>query len=399
MTGALGTALHGAPAKFRTGLVDVAPGICAWLQPNGDWSESNAGLVIGDGAAALIDTAWDLALTRRLLEAVGQRTAEPITTLIATHGDGDHVNGFELVPGARLVASRATAADIAHERPAGLRRSALGARLLSRIAFGRPRRFGDYVASMMEPFDFRGIALRTPDQTFERSLTLDVGGHRVDLRRLGPAHTSGDTIVHLPESEVVFAGDLLFTGVTPNAWSGTIDRWRRALHAIGELGPRVIVPGHGPLSGLAELEMLDRYWAWLTDQALRRLAHGTSVYETARQIVLSPAFAAQPWATWECPERTVMNVEMLARDRVQPHRPITHRERPALMWKVARLHHELQGHAARRRSHGSVAQGVESRHGPALICERGRAMRRRLILLAALPLVVVAPLTPTTAAA
>lgn len=89
----------------------------------------------------------------------------------------------------------------------------------------------------MAPFDFRGIRLRTPDRTFDRTLTLDIGGQRLDLWHLGPAHTCGDTIIHVPEHDVVFAGDLLFTGVTPNSWSGTIDNWLRALDTIAALSP------------------------------------------------------------------------------------------------------------------------------------------------------------------
>lgn len=342
MTSSPPLSLHGTPAKYETGLVDVAPGICAWLQPNGDWSESNVGLVIGDGAAALIDTAWDLPLTRRILEAVRQRTTEPLTTVIATHGDGDHVNGLQLIPEAELVVSVGTAADMAHESPGGLRRSYLGARFLRTFAPGPPRRFGDYVASMMDPFDFRGITIRTPDRTFNGTLTMEVGGALMELRHLGPAHTAGDTIVHLPEQDVVFAGDLLFTGVTPNSWSGTVSGWLRAIDEIGALGPRVIVPGHGPLSGTDELELLGAYWRWLEHRTYRALDGGASVYDAAREIVLSEAFAAQPWSAWECPERTVLNVEIIARSRAEPVRPITHRQRPGLMWQVARLHHELR---------------------------------------------------------
>ena len=341
-TPAATASLHGTPAKFQAGLVDIAEGTCAWLQPNGDWSESNAGLIVGDGEAALVDTAWDLPLTRRILDAVADRTTQRLTTLIATHGDGDHIFGAQLIPAAEFVASANTATDMREERPGSLHRSAIGARLLRTAAVGPPRRFGAYIASMMEPFDFRGITVRLPDRTFDRSLSLDVGGRTVELRRLGPAHTSGDTIVHLPDTGVVFAGDLLFTGVTPNSWSGTVDGWRRALQSIGELAPAIVVPGHGPISGTPELELLDRYWRWLEHRAHRELDQGASVYETARRIVLHPDFAHEPWGAWECPERTVLNVEIIARGRAQAFRPIAHRERARLMWQVARLHGELR---------------------------------------------------------
>ncbi len=329
--------LHGKPARYETGLVDVAPDTCAWLQPNGDWSESNAGLVIGDGAAALIDTAWDLRLTQRILDAVAERTDAPITAAIATHGDGDHVNGFQLVPGAAFVTSEAAAADLAKERPAGLRRSQLGCTLLRTVGVGAPRRFGTYVGGMLQPFDFSGIKLRAPDRTFTDELDLEVGGRELQLRRLGPAHTAGDTIVHVPSTRTVFAGDLLFTGVTPNSWSGTVDSWRTALERIVELEPEVVVPGHGPVGGLDAVAELDRYWGWLQTQATPLLRDGLSPARAARKIVLSETFRDQPWSTWESVERTVCNVVVIDRTRRGASPYISHRERPRLMWDVAAL--------------------------------------------------------------
>ncbi len=159
----------------------------------------------------------------------------------------------------------------------------------------------------------------------------------MQLRRLGPAHTAGDTVVHIPHARTVFAGDLLFTGVTPNSWSGSVASWRAALDEIAALDPDVIVPGHGPLSTIDDLVQLDRYWGWLDDAARRELAAGASIDETARRIVLSDAFRAEPWSRWACPERTVLNVAIIDRERRGVATAIGHGERPRLMWKVARL--------------------------------------------------------------
>jgi glyoxylase-like metal-dependent hydrolase (beta-lactamase superfamily II) len=334
--------LHGAAPTFASGLVEVAPGAYAWLHPNGDWGESNAGLIVGDRASALIDTAWDLRLTRRLLGDVEAVTTDaPIRHLLLTHADGDHAFGAELVHGAELIASREAAAELAHEHPGALHRSALGARLLARVGLGAPRRFGAYVHWMLGAFDFRGITVRRPDRTFHDTLELTVGGRVVRLRRLGPAHTAGDTIVHLPETRTVFAGDLLFSGVTPNGWAGEIDRWREAIAEIAALAPAAIVPGHGPVSDLADLERLDRYWAWIQERGAALLAAGHSVDETAYRLVTSEEFAAAPWGTWTCPERTVCNVIVVDRARRGLPTAIGVRERPQVLWRVAALAHRL----------------------------------------------------------
>jgi glyoxylase-like metal-dependent hydrolase (beta-lactamase superfamily II) len=67
--------LLGRPARYETGLQDLGGGLHAWLQPNGDLGESNAGLVVGEGESLLIDTLWDLRLTRRMLDAIRPLTA------------------------------------------------------------------------------------------------------------------------------------------------------------------------------------------------------------------------------------------------------------------------------------------------------------------------------------
>ncbi|UUY05623.1 MBL fold metallo-hydrolase [Svornostia abyssi] len=344
MTGPVGT-LREAPARFAGGLTEIAPQTYAWLQPNGDWSESNCGLVVGGDAAVLIDTAWDLRLTRRILAAVADEVGVPIRTVVATHADGDHVNGLQLLPDAEFVCAEAARDELAGENPGALRWSQTGVHLLRRFAIGPPRRFGAYLDWMLSPFEFRGIEVRGPDRTFAGRLQLTVGDRELHLHHLGPAHTAGDTIVHVPDAATVFAGDLLFTGVTPNGWTGPVAGWQAALHAIAALEPEVIVPGHGPVSDLGAVAELDRYWSWLTEHASRLLADGVSVDDAAEAIVRSDAFAAEPWGRWDCPERTVCNIVLIDRARRGVPTHITHRERPLIMWKVARLAARLRAGA------------------------------------------------------
>lgn len=346
MTEQIGT-LRGAPARYAGGLTEIAPQTYAWLQPNGDWSESNCGLVVGGDTAALIDTAWDLRLSRRILQAIADRVDVPVRTVIATHADGDHVNGLQLLPHAEFVCAEAACDELAAERPGELRWSQAGVRLLRRFGVGAPRQFGAYMDWMLGPFEFRDIAVREPDRTFVGQLDVTVGDRDLHLHHLGPAHTHGDTIVHVPDAATVFAGDILFAGVTPNGWSGPVAAWQGALHALAALEPEVVVPGHGPISDLSAVAELDRYWSWLTERATPLLAGGYSVDETAEAIVRSDAFAAEPWGRWDCPERTVCNVVLIDRARRAVPTHIAHRERPALMWKVARLAARLQADTAR----------------------------------------------------
>ena len=304
----------------------------AWIQPNGEWSESNAGLVVGAGESALIDTLTDLPLTRRMLDGFAPVTrAAPIRTLINTHSDIDHVFGNQLVTGAEIVSSRRSAELIRGQKPgsfkgflrmAGVMRSVGGLPLPVVGSLGLPgvprvrlRVIGDYIGDMLGPFDFDGIEVAAPTREFEGDLALDVGGRKVRLVEVGPAHTPGDLIVHVPDAGVVYTGDILFVGSTPVMWAGPVGNWIAAINNLLALDADTYVPGHGPVSGRAEAETVRRYWEWLDASARHRFGLGMSAWEAARDIVLSPEFRDTEWASWFAPERIVINLHTLERER------------------------------------------------------------------------------------
>src|SRR5450759_5058838 len=104
---------------YTKGLHGLGNGCYAWLQPDGSWGLSNSGLVADQGETLLVDTLFDLPHTREMLD--GYRAALPaaskIGTLVNTHSNGDHTFGNQLVAGARMIASRACAEEMAQRRP------------------------------------------------------------------------------------------------------------------------------------------------------------------------------------------------------------------------------------------------------------------------------------------
>lgn len=343
--------LFGDPERYAAGLKRVGSDVHAWLQPNGAWGESNAGLVVGEGESLLIDTLWDLHLTGRMLEAMAPLVADaPIRALVNTHGDGDHWWGNELVGAREIVATEAAAA---HEMQAVTPGSmAALARLGSALAAagwapwlgGRLRASGRFLQGMAAPYDHHAITLTRPTRTFSGRLDLDVGGRKVELIEVGPAHTHGDLIVHVPDARVVFAADVAFIGSTPVMWAGPLEGWLRALDAIEALEPELVVPGHGPVTDLGGLATLRAYWSYLDAATRRRAADATKSAAIARAIVTSGEYAAQPFAAWECPERAVINVHTLFRHRrggSEPRAPAV----VAILAAVGRLAAQLPGRA------------------------------------------------------
>lgn len=105
-------------SSYTLGLHEVGNGCFAYLQPDGGWGYSNAGLVVGEGESLLVDTLFDLKLTQQMLDSmVAATSASPINTVVNTHANGDHCYGNQLVRDATIIASSATAREMSEVPP------------------------------------------------------------------------------------------------------------------------------------------------------------------------------------------------------------------------------------------------------------------------------------------
>jgi cyclase len=348
------TPLGNAPA-FEGGLQEVAERTWAWIQPNGDLGESNSGLIAGEGSSILVDTLWDERLTSRMLEAMeGALERAPIATLVNTHGDGDHWYGNGLVgEGVEIVATEAAAVQMADEPPSMLtkmrplpRIAGLAARVPALPGRTRMRGLAGFGA-MLGHYEFSGIEPRGPSRTFRGMATVEAGGRQADLVAVGPAHTSGDALVWLADERVCFSGDIVFNGVTPIMWAGPATNWIAALERLLLFEPKVIVPGHGPVCGPEAAEQLIAYWRFMLEAVPGALGDTTAdrsapALELAERIVLSGDFRAAPWGSWRGPERNLVNVALIIRERDGRSAPISTRERIALLAQMGVLRERLE---------------------------------------------------------
>ena len=287
-----------APAlvPYTRGLHQVADRVWAWTLPDGGYGWSNAGLVAGDGASLLVDTLFDLALTREMLTAMKPVTDRaPVTDALITHSNGDHTHGNQLLDGSvRIIAAKGTAEEIAHGMPPEMLAMTQTANLGPVATPYARERFGH--------FDFSGIKVRNADETFDRELTIDVGGRQVNLLNLGPAHTAADSVVHVPDAGVLFGGDLLFIGCTPIVWAGPIANWVAACDTMIAMDAPIVVPGHGPVTDPDGIRAVRGYLAHVAEQAEAAYRRGLSWAEAADTIDLGE------YATWLDAERVVVNV-------------------------------------------------------------------------------------------
>ncbi|MFF0588608.1 MBL fold metallo-hydrolase [Streptomyces sp. NPDC003781] len=265
------------PPSATPRLEDLAPGVHAYIQPDGGWCLNNAGVLISDGAVAVVDTAATERRARALRAAIASRTPLEVGTVITTHHHGDHHFGNS------VVAPHATV--VSHE----VTRNEMARRGLAMREVWPATQWGD-------------IRLALPTLTFRDRATLHVGDLTAELIHVGPAHTTSDIVVWLPEQRVLFAGDVLLPGCTPFVLMGSLSGTLEAITRLRALDPAVVVGGHGPVAGPEVLDATRDYLLWVRDIARAGLAAGVSPLRAALDTDLGPYSALRD------PERLVANL-------------------------------------------------------------------------------------------
>jgi len=267
-------------------LVEVADGVHAWIQPDGTWWLNNAGAVTGGDGTLIVDTCATEARTRRFLDAVARATGDAaVRFAVNTHEHGDHTYGNCLLPD--------HVALIGHE----VMREHL---LVDPLIDGCPPAW--------DPLpDWGAVTRRVPTIVTRTDLTVHSGSRRVDLVHPGyAAHTGGDLVAWLPEERVLFSGDLLFVGLTPLVFAGSVGGALASLDWLAGFGPEVVVPGHGPLVTGGDLARVladhERYYRFVLGLAADGRRAGTTPLDLARDADLGE------FAGWADAERIVLNL-------------------------------------------------------------------------------------------
>ncbi|MCC2633228.1 MAG: Cephalosporinase [Ramlibacter sp.] len=210
---------------------------------------SNAGFVVTPAGVVVIDALGSPQLARELLDEIARVTPRPVTHVVVTHYHADHIYGLQEFRkrGARIIAQRG-ALDYIHSDTAASRLRA------SRVE--------------LAPWIDDRTELVVPDQWIDGATDLEVGGVRLRLQPVGPAHTPEDLAVVLPAEGVLFAGDLVFRGRIPFVGQADSRQWIAALDTLLKLEAKVVVPGHGALSTTAreDMQLTRDYLAFLREK-------------------------------------------------------------------------------------------------------------------------------------
>lgn len=271
-------AAHGAWAAPLT-LQPVAPDIwfvqgeAALGTPENRNFISNAGVIVTPAGVVVVDALGSPAVAADLLEAIRRITPLPVRYVILTHYHADHIYGLQVFKdqGATVLAHEAgreyLQSDTAQLRLQATRES-------------------------LAPWVDAETRLVPADRWLRTDETLELGGTRLQLRHVGPAHTPEDLTVFVEEARVLFAGDLAFRGRIPYVGQADSRGWIAALTRLIDSAPAAIVPGHGPMSieALADLRLTRDYLQYLRD-TMGRAAADMQPFEEA--------YAATDWSAYE----------------------------------------------------------------------------------------------------
>ncbi len=192
---------------------------------------SNTGFVVGPQGVVVLDTEIPDAAAKMQVAEIAKVTSEPVSAIVVTHADPDHVGGLLVYPTSTPVLMQENA------------RSEVVASA------------NDPAAPPMYKALYANLAERLPLDTIGSQRTLTLGGVHVALMHFGPAHTAGDIIMYLPDQKIVYGGDILvnYTRFPVIHLGGSSLGWEYSMKALLALDADTYVPGHGPILPKAEL--------------------------------------------------------------------------------------------------------------------------------------------------
>jgi cyclase len=263
----------GGPAAAITGekaeLVKLADGVYAFI---GKRNDANAMVIVTTEGVVLVDTGNNPPETRILQKLVQSVTSQPVRYIVVSQNHGDHVGGTPLFsPPANV---------IAHER------------VFKEWAKWRPFQ----IKAWRKRFAERSAALKDVNPTdtmltFDDHMTLHLGGKTIELIYMDDRYNPGDVAVWLPESGVLHAA---FVGyitrhpdIRPDYSHGTTTGMLKQLEAMIALKPKIVVPAHGPLGGVTDLQALTDYLLAARRKVRAMMSKGLALPEIEKQFNMS----------------------------------------------------------------------------------------------------------------
>ncbi len=278
-------------------VVEVAKNIYAGIQVAPGFAGYSNMMYVAIGEGLVADTLLDIKRTQKMIDLFRQHEGPwPPKYLVNSHADSDHVWGNELFKNSEIIGHK----TLASMSLAGPKQFILA---ISNQSFPKVQR--DFVGIAKE-FDLRDITVTPPSRLISdgETLDLDLNGVPVHIKHLGPAHKESDVIIYLPQQKVLFAGDLVFNGLTPHM-TGTYENVINAYKYMESLKPDIVIPGHDDITDAAQITKTRKYFEMAYKIAKRGYAKGLSPIEAAKEANIGE------YANWHYPGQIMISLNVL----------------------------------------------------------------------------------------
>ncbi|MFV2002517.1 MAG: MBL fold metallo-hydrolase [Paracoccaceae bacterium] len=215
-------ASQGDTAAKRTSFTEIGAGIYAFTAQG----DPNSGVIIGDETVMVIEAQATPRLAQKVIHEIRQVTDKPISHLVLTHYHAVRVLGASAYHADQIIMSDTARTMVAERGQADWDSE-----------FQRfPRLFEGHQSIP---------GLTWPTTTFTGEMSVYLGKRRVNLLQLGRAHTAGDIVIHVPDANVMFSGDIVEYRSACYCGDGHFADWPKTLDAIRAFAPDAIAPGRG----------------------------------------------------------------------------------------------------------------------------------------------------------
>lgn len=264
----------------------ISEGVYAAISPDRSQAGSNAGFIVGSAAVLVVDTFVDVAPAKELLAEIRKITNLPIRFVVNTHYHLDHTGG-------NAVFAELGATIVAHRNV----RSWLRSENMKFFPDARPEQKA------------RVESLVLPDEVYSDAVDIYLGSRLLQVRYM-LGHTGGDSVVIVPDANVVFGGDLIWQKHFPNLIDANTADWIKTLEKLqADHSSATFVSGHGDLASPEDVRNFHDYLVTLRDDVAKAQAQGKSSQELSDLV---SAQIKEKYADWSFQQFIPRNIQQTA---------------------------------------------------------------------------------------
>lgn len=244
---------------------EIAPGVYVELGYRG----ANVGFIVTDEGPVAVDTPILPEQAKHWRRQMERISGKPVLYVINTDHHRGHIMGNQYFLPAPI---------IAHER-AWRDMRGYGDNFKQRVIDSFKRE-----PELQAQFSLSRMRIIRPQITFSKKLTLRKGGREIQIIHIG-GHTMATSIVWLPVERVVFVGDTIWIEEHPYMAQSNTHDWVAGLEFIRGLDAAYIVPGHGPLCGIQEVDYMLSFLRHMQKRVWEFYQRGVGKHETGAALV------------------------------------------------------------------------------------------------------------------